>query len=860
MPERESWLDSNRKSTSQRDHWMHSLSKTIVTALIVVTAWGCATGLPEREDKQPPAAKVEVPRFPRVHDLGDSLLTVHEPQIVDHEGYTRVTAWAAVVNEQKNGGQRSVGAIKVSAELIVDFDRRSATLYNRRLEKTYFPELSDAETQALVSKIKALARNEPETMPLDSVLAYIAQADSSQQRAEQFVMAPPKIFFSDHPAVLVQFGGEPVFKPLASGESIAYAVNTNWDVFRNDEHYHLLLGNSWITATSADGPWQPSEAPLMASLLPQGKRFDKVRKAIPGQPIAAADIPRIFVTTRPAELIVIDGEPRLQGIAGTELAFVSNSSQDIVYRSTDRNYYLLLSGRWFLTQKLEGPWNIVDELPKEFSRIPDDHPRAHVRAAIPGTDEAKTAVVEANIPVTAAISSKAKAPKVRYAGNPVFEAIEDTGVARAANTSFDVLRVAGRYYLCYEGVWFESAEAHGPWVVAGRVPDAIYLIPASSPAYHVTFVKIYNADEEEILVGYTSGYKSTYVVGTTVVYGSGYYWPPYWTYYPWGGPWYWYDDDWYWYAPYPYSYGSASYYNPVTGSYRHGDYVYGPGGGYGIGESYNDRSGRRSTSEYSWDYNSAEYSARAYNPKRGTASTTRQDFRYDSPNSYESWGSSTVTKGDEWIRTKRYSNQDGRSFKYETSAGGKGGRVVKDGNSLGAIKTVDGDLYVGNNGQVYRRGDDGSWQQRDKGDWSDIDTSHLETARENAREKVDSMTPSQREAARQRARSAEAKARANVSTPAQRSAANRRLQLQIEEVGTRRGNQASSQRIATPRSSTQMRPSIDRHSYQQINRGYRARSFGNSQRSLGGRSFSGGGFNRGGMSRGRMGGGAGRRR
>ena len=100
-------------------------------------------------------------------------------------------------------------------------------------------------------------------------------------------------------------------------------------------------------------------------------------------------------------------------------------------------------------------------------------------------------------------------------------------MARAVNTSFDVLRVQDRYYLCYEAVWFEGDRPTGPWVVADRIPKAIYTIPPDSPAYPVTFVKIYEADDDRVLVGYTSGYHSTYVVGTTVVYGSGYYWPPY---------------------------------------------------------------------------------------------------------------------------------------------------------------------------------------------------------------------------------------------------------------------------------------------------------------------------------------------
>ncbi len=837
------------------------IKTTSATTILCTLAllWGCAgnsvTGSADRSLPSTTGESSDELQYPQSLDLGDSVLTLYEPQLIDHEGYTQVTVWMAAVVDPKQGGTRTVGALKLSADMIADFDKRTVTLYKRRIDEAYFPELNQAESNRLVGKIKALARNEPRVMSLDTVLAYFAQGEALKRRAENFSMAPPEILYSDSPALLLQFGGTPVFKPLSSRGAFQYAVNTNWDVFRGEGRYFLLLGQHWIVAGDLEGPWQPSSAPAVADDLPKGERFARVRQALPGKPIAAAEIPRIFTTTEPTELIVTDGKPRLKPVAGTALSFVANSSQDIIYRKADRRYYLLLSGRWFQAGQISGPWSPVKTVPREFSAIPDDHPRAHVRAAVPGTDEAKTAVVAANIPTTAAVPRNTRAPKVTYSGNPKFEIIDGTSVARAVNTSFDVLRVADRYYLCHNGVWFESDRPTGPWIVADRVPNAIYDIPPDSPAHHVTYVRIYDTSDDEVLVGYTSGYHSTYVVSTTVVYGTGYYWPPYWYHYPYTGPWYWYDDDWYRYYPNPYTYGSASFYNPVTGTFRHGDYVYGPGGGYGTGESYNERTGRRSTSEYSWDYNSGQYSSHAYNPKRGTTFDTQQSYRYDSPNSYESWGGSTITKGDEWIKTTRYSNQDGRRTSFETSAGGKGGRVVAGDQSRSLIKTGEGDLYAGRNGEVYRRNEDGSWQKRQGGGWSDVDTSRFEPGRE----KLQELTPAKRESARQAIST-----RAESLTPAQREAARQRAQssggLGNRSVGGLHSSERPSSSLRPKSSrdlSSRTRP-IDRRSYQQLDRSYRARSFGNSQFNrggYGGRSFSGGGFSRGGVSRGGFGGG-----
>ncbi len=743
---------------------------------LVLVLSGCGTSSKElsqaAEEQQPDPAAVVKPLFPRVRDLGDSVLTVHEPQVISHDVYTRITFWAAAVDQNKASGKRSVGALKGTADMIANFDQRTVTLYNRRLDAVYFPELSEREQTRLEDKIRSLMRSEPQTMPLDVVLAYIAESESQKVRSTKLSAEPPTIFYSQRPAVMVQFGGKPVFRPLGQDSKAVYAVNTNWDIVLSDKRYYLLLGTKWISSTSLQGPWQPAAAPIGADELPDAERFTAVRQAIPGSGIKAAEIPSVFVATKPAELIVTDGEPVLEDVAGSGLAFVTNTSQDIVYEQSSGNYYLLLSGRWFVARRLEGPWSAVKSLPAAFARIPPGHARSHVRVAIPGTDEAKLAVIEARIPKMASVPRNLEAPEIRYSGDPRFEKIERTSVFRAVNTPFDVLRVNDRYYLCYRAVWFSSEKADGPWNVAHQVPEAIYSIPPESPAYHVTFVEVYGADENEVLFGYTSGYEFVYVTQYTVVYGSGYYWSPYPGYYPRYGR-YWYDY-YYWYYPYPYTYGSASYYNPATGTYRHGDYVYGPRGGYGTGESYNERSGRRSQGEYSWDYNSAEYSGNAYNPKRGTSSETSQRFRYDNPGSYETWGETRIKKGDAWIKSRHYSNQDGRAFAYETSAGGKGGRVVEGDQSRGALKTAEGDLYVGGNGEVYRRDSDGNWQKRESGKWNDVQS----PSRNSARDRVANDRTTGRNAEPRRDRSARNDLRR--SNPGRAGSVNRSTQRQLK--------------------------------------------------------------------------------
>ena len=103
-------------------------------------------------------------------------------------------------------------------------------------------------------------------------------------------------------------------------------------------------------------------------------------------------------------------------------------------------WYFLAAGRWFTTTDLDkGPWAFATKLPDAFAAIPADHPQSAVRAAVPGTVEAKMAALEVSLPRTTRVrSGSAPAVEITYAGSPEFETIPGTQVARAVNSGFDV--------------------------------------------------------------------------------------------------------------------------------------------------------------------------------------------------------------------------------------------------------------------------------------------------------------------------------------------------------------------------------------------------------------------------------------
>jgi len=298
--------------------------------------------------------------------------------------------------------------------------------------------------------------------------------------------------------------------------------------------------DGWMESPTVQGPWTSAKHPPTKDLdkIKQGAVSSNSNQPLgnPQQSLKDADedgiLPTVYVVDKPTELLVTQGEPQYASIPGTSLQYVTNSGADVFLDSSNQTYYFLVGGRWFQTPSLQnGPWSYVPgaSLPAAFAQIPTYSPKADVLVSVPGTPQAKEAAIANSIPQTAEITRSAATPNVTYYGTPNFQPIRGTTMTYAVNTSTPVINVPGNtYYAVDNGVWFTSAAATGPWVVATSVPPVIYTIPPSSPLHYVTYVYVYGYTPSTVYVGYTPGYYGTVVSNSgVVVYGTGYYYPPY---------------------------------------------------------------------------------------------------------------------------------------------------------------------------------------------------------------------------------------------------------------------------------------------------------------------------------------------
>jgi hypothetical protein len=625
------------------------------------------------------------PGWPRAITRNGVRLVVYQPQVDEWKDFRELRARVAFTLTPQ-GGKPAVGIEELQGRTTVNLEARTVLIDKIEIVSTKFPSLPEAEAARLTELLRSTFPGKPLTVSLDRLIAS-TQAAGSRAESVPVKIDPPAIFTSTEPAILLTVDGKPVLGPI-DGVDLKFVVNTNWDLFfaPGTSRYYLLVNKQWLTAGSLDGAWKAvNQLPADFKKLPAG--WDRVKNALPPSSQHTKP-PRVFFSAVPAELIVFAGQPMFQSIPGTQLAYAKNTD-DWVFRDSGGQIYYLVTGRWFRAASLAGPWSYAgNDLPPDFQKIPASSPAADVLASVPGTTEAEDAVLLAQIPTNQVVNRSAAEAKVSvvYQGEPQFAPIEGTDLRYATNTSSTVIQVGNQYFLCANAVWFVSSSPTGPWKTATEVPPTIYTIPPSSPAYRSTYVKIESSNEKEVTTSYTSGYAGAYVAkagaAAVLVWGTGYYYPPY--VYPAPVP---------IYYPYYPTYGVAATYYPNAGYYATGSYAYGPYNSAGQAAWYNPNTGAYGRAYTTQDPYGGRTNAWGYNPSTGTSWSTQQGHNYNSQ-----WGTSTAER-------------NGQTY--------QAGHVVTPYGSTG-VAAGPNNLYAGHDGNAYKRDDNGDWSKWENGGWQPV--------------------------------------------------------------------------------------------------------------------------------------------
>lgn len=508
-----------------------------VFAILPLTLLTTARSAPPQENDAAPADDSDDLRWPRTINQGGASLVIYQPQIEKWEG-GKLAARAAVAVTPAGSTKQSFGTIEFTARTEIDKDNHIVTFEDVAITTASFPVDKAAEPEYL-AMIRQGAGEVVKVVPLEQFEANVAASKALQASPPAEVKNdPPNIIFSTKPAILILIDGDPALRQVTGANRAMRIVNTRSLILLDDAtaQYYLSLMGKWASAKSATGPW------TLATTVPQG--FDAIKDQLakagtidllePKNPDGAPkDLPVIDVSTKPAELIQSRGEPQYTTIPGTNLLSMENTESPVFMTLGTSETYVLVSGRWFRSKSLQGPWTYVSgkDLPPDFAKIPPDNAKANVLVSVPGTPQAQEAVIANSIPHTANVTIADAKLTVTYDGEPKFKKIEgDTDLDYAVNSPQPVILVkeSKTYYCANDGVWFYASTPTGPWAVATTVPGVIYTIPLSSPVHYVTYVRIYGATPTVVYTGYTPGYMGTCIApGGVVVYGTGYYYPAY---------------------------------------------------------------------------------------------------------------------------------------------------------------------------------------------------------------------------------------------------------------------------------------------------------------------------------------------
>jgi hypothetical protein len=719
--------------------------------------------------------------WPREIKTSIGTVTIHPPQVDSWDG-VQVEFRTAVAVKANAEAPPVYGVVWGTTRTNVDKDARLVQLHDRQVTKAVFPSAADkaAAWKKVLQEEVQLAIKE---IGLDRLAALLEVA-----AADRLALAvpvkndPPKILFSTHPAILVFVDGTPVYQPVKETK-LERVINTRVLLLRQKNDHFLKVFDGWLTAEKIEGPWTvlKKESSDLKQALADAKASGQVDFLPGGNPndaitlpsLKSGKVPVIFVATTPSELVVTEGEPQFVPIQGTELLYVKNTTGNMFRHTADQKLYLLISGRWFRSASNDGPWEHVasDALPKDFAQIPDDSEKENVKAAVAGTPQAKEALIANAIPQTAEVKLKeTKIDPPKFDGEVKLAPIEGTSLQYVANTATPIIRVSdSSWYAVQNAVWFTATGPGGPWSVATSVPTVIYTIPPSSPMHYVTYVKIYETKPDAVYVGYTPGYYGSCVSQGTVVYGTGYSYPPYvgsvWygppvtygagvaiTYTPWTGWTYGFGFGWSWGAVtvgwgwgaypwwgpvgwgyyYPYPYYRPPYWGGAAWGPWGGGAVWGPGGWAATtGNVYHRWGATSAVTRTSGGYNAwtgdawRSSAGMSYNSRTGNLSAGQRSAVgnvYTGNYAYGGRGGSVNTRtggsasGGRVTAGNVYTgNQVTAGRVSGTTGAGESGSAAWARGEQGGVARVGDDVYAGKDGNVYKRTGEGGWEQQQPG-------------------------------------------------------------------------------------------------------------------------------------------------
>src|SRR5438034_643773 len=420
-----------------------------------------------------------------------------------------------------------------------------------------------------------------------------------------------------------------------------------------------------------------------------------------------ADAPKIVFVEQLAVLLLYDGEPRTKPIENTGLAVVINTPFGVI-KDTASGTYWLGGGKkvWYSATDAKGPWTAGGTPPDDILKMaPADTASARADTSTARADTSP------HPPPPVIVTATEPTELVVTQGPPKWQTTAGGKLLYVENTETPWIReTEGQYnYLLIAGRWFRSSSTLGPWssVRADSLPKAFQDIPAESPIGGVRSSVALTVEAQDALldleipqttavqrskatltVKYDGEPKFTDIAGTSVAYAvntqsqvlrvAGAYFA------------------------YPVTYGVAVSYNPYTGygmgaTWATGFFAFSVGFAIGNSHNYYPAGGYRSCFNCTVNVNRGNNNVNIGNSAGGG---NRQ--RPGNRPSQQPANSNLYNRPENKARTANHGSRD-------AAAGQRGANQTARGSN---------NVFADPNGGVHRRTQNGGWESREGGGWS----------------------------------------------------------------------------------------------------------------------------------------------
>ncbi|RFS21811.1 hypothetical protein DVR12_14225 [Chitinophaga silvatica] len=187
--------------------------------------------------------------------------------------------------------------------------------------------------------------------------------------------------------------------------------------------------------------------------------------------------PEIIYRTRPAMLVVLDGEPKVEMDKDLQMERVVNSPNLIIKNPNDKQYYLYGGDFWYSSNSITSGYRVVKNLPANIRSV-DQQLKEKEKE---NNDQERKLTNPTPMEI---IVRTQPAELIQTDGQPTYKNIQGTSLLFADNTLDDIFKdiTDQKTYVLLAGRWYSAPSLEGKWtyVPSDKLPADFAKIPDGS--------------------------------------------------------------------------------------------------------------------------------------------------------------------------------------------------------------------------------------------------------------------------------------------------------------------------------------------------------------------------------------------